>query len=298
MNPNGINLTYGYEKEFFIDNIIKLDSILKNSEKEVVELIEKKNTEKVREKRLKLQREKDEKIRDNKESIQNSIDYKYYRKCLINKHIKQAISKTMNKIDYVQYNQLENKYEGNNRKFHIYRLFEHIDSDPLIELQYIIIGKYNSNNYEFHQSIINVIKRSEENDIGIKRMILEQKAKSPIKLKSIRSEIVKDYLHSYDSFALINYDDEEKISKEHYYLYNQKVDKETHSEISDYYETSGLIQLHSESAKKIIKRINKNYENKLDFTRYLNQDIPIELFESHYRDIYEPIPLVDDLYKL
>ena len=91
LNPNGINLTYEYEREFFINNILKLDSILEKSEKEVIELIEKKKREKEREKRLKLQKEKDEKIRENKEDIQNSTDYKYYRKCLLNKYIEVLI---------------------------------------------------------------------------------------------------------------------------------------------------------------------------------------------------------------
>ena len=190
---------------------------------------------------------------------------------------------------------LENEFDGKKRKFHIYRLFNNINSfEPQIEIQYIIIGKYHNKKYEFHKSIINVIKKSDENNIGIRRMVLQQKPKSPIKLKSIRNEIVKDYFHSISDFALIKYDEREKEKERQYYFYNQNLDYKTHLELGEYELREGHYEV-STKARNILIKSNENYDEGTNFSRYVNQGIPIQLFEQHYhQDLNEPIPLWDD----
>ena len=300
LNPCGINLTYEYEREFFVSNILKLDEILEKSENETIEQIEKKKREKEAEEKLELQKKKKEKIRENKKDVQNLTYYKYYRKCLSNKYIKKAISNTLSNVDFVQYKLLENEFWGENRKFHIYRLFDDIDSfKPLVEIQYITKGKYQGKKYEFHESIINVIKKSEENDIGIKRMVLQQKPKSPIKLKTVRNEIVKEYFHSISDFAIIEYDEKEKEKEKEkerfYYFHNQQLDYETHVELSEHDLRGGNYQVTTKKAEDFLKEKSENYEKRSDFTKYLHQDIPFQLFEQYYhQELLQPIPLWDD----
>lgn len=305
LNPDGLNQLYSYEKSFFVKNLVQIDQILEDSEIKTKNLIERKEKEAILKKEMRLKKENETKIKENKELRKESFDYKYYRKCIKNKHIKRAISSKidLNDIDYVSHICFENEYVGINRKFHIYRLYKDIDSkSAIIEIQYIIEGDYSNNKFQFYKSTINIIKSLyEENssirgNIGIKRLCLEQMPKKPIKIKFIRDEIVKDYLHSFEGYAQIKYDGNNNISKKEYYIFNQKVDESTFGELSDHYNNFLDFECNQKS-KKFIEDIHNKYVSNTDlFIKYVLYDESphYDLFKNYYMDINEPVPLHDD----
>ncbi|WP_319479105.1 hypothetical protein [uncultured Draconibacterium sp.] len=293
--PNGVNTIYNYEREFFIKNLLQLETVLENDEENTKKLIAKQKEEEEIELQLYLKQEKEDKIAHNKRQVLESQDYHYFRKCESNKYIREAIRNTIGQPEYVSYSFKQDSYSGYHRKIHIYRLHSAIELEPQIEIQYAVIRSYNDNEYSFLQSNIDVIKKTGENNTGIKRMSLRQKPKQRIKLVAIQNEIVKGYLHSFNDYALYTYNENEEIESKEYYVFNRKVTKTIYSELSDYFSTLGHMEVKNEDAQKVLKDIHLEDKYRHNFIEYITQNyFPEDKLEDYYNKNDEPMPFGDE----
>lgn len=293
--PKGVTTFYKYEQTFFLPNLLQLESILKEVEENEKKQIAEKKEEEKRKLQFQMKQERENKIANNNKQIIESQDYNYYRKCISNKYIKEAISNTMEKPEYVSFILKQREHFGYHRKIHIYRLYRAIEQKPLLEIQYMVIGEFKENKYSFLQSTIDVIKEIGENSTGIRRMTLRQKPQQPIKMISIRNEVAKGYLHSFDDYALYLYDENEKIIQKEYYIFNQKVSKSIHSELSDHFTSFEGVEVKSNNAKKILDKIKTEDKYRQNFIEYVMQNnLPEEILKEYYSDIDEPVPLEDN----
>ncbi len=293
--PNGVNTIYKYEREFFIENLLQLETVLENDEENTKRLIAKQKEEEEIKLQLYLKQEKEDKIAYNKRQVLQSQDYHYFRKCESNKFIKEAIHNTIGHHEYVSYSLTQDNHAGYHRKIHIYRLHSAIESEPQLEIQYAVIGSYKDKEYSFLQSNIDVIKKTGENNTGIKRLTLRQKPKQRIKLVAIRNEIVKGYLHSFDDYALYTYNENEEIESKEYYIFNRKVTKPIYSELSDYFSTFGHIEVKNEDARKVFEDIQIEDKYRHNFIENIMQnDLPVDKLEDYYNNCGEPLPFGDE----
>lgn len=294
--PNEINTFYEYKKEFFLENLLQLEEILIESQENIKRIIAKRK-EKVE---LRFQyfkeQERVEKVEKNKKDIIDSNQYHYYRKCILNKHIKKAIFITLGEPSFVSYSFKSGEYYGNHRNVHIYRLFSKLEDKPKLEIQYAVIGTYENKKYSFLFSEIEIIKKIGENNMGFKIMRLSQKPKQSLKLVSITEEIVKNYFHSLKNYAKILYDDNEKVKNKEYYIFNTKVSKQILNELNEYYEMNGNSENLNDEAKKTLSKIDLE-------DRYINYDLKNNIIQNYipekklykfYNDYEEIMPFYDD----
>ncbi len=293
--PNGANTFYKYEQTFFINKLLHLEEIVKEEEEKEKMLIAKRKEEENQKLQFYKEQERETKISSNRKEILESQDYHYYRKCLENKFIKEAISNTLKEPGYISFILKKGEQFGYYRKIYIYRLHNTIEEKPLLEIQYMIIGSYKAGVFSFIQSDIDIIKRTGENNTGIRRMTLRQEPKQRIKLISIRNEIVKGYLHAFDDYALYLYDKNEKIVKKEYYIFNHQVSKSVHVELSAHFTSFGGFEING-NAKKVLENIQIEDKHRLKFIEYVTQNyLPEEILIDYYKGCDEPLPL-DDSY--
>lgn len=293
--PNGANTFYKYEQSFFLNNLLQLEQIVKEDEEKEKKLIAERKEEEKQKLEFYKEQEREKKISSNKKEIFESQDYHYYRKCLKNKSIKDAISKTLKEPEYISFILRKGEHFGYYRKIYIYRLHNTIEEKPLLEIQYTIIGSYEGEEFSFLQSNIDIIKRTGENNTGIIRMTLRQEPKQRIKLICISNEIAKGYLHAFGNYALYLYDENEKNVKKEYYIFNQQVPKSVHSELSDHFTSFGRFEIISNDAKKVLENIQIEDKFRLNFIDYVMQNyLPKEILKDYYKDCDEPFPLDDN----
>jgi len=293
--PNGANTFYKYEQTFFLTNLLQLEQIVKKDEEIEKKLIAERKEDKKRKLQFYKEQERETKISNNRNEILESKDYHYYRKCLGNKYIKEAISNTLKEPGFISFILRKGEYLGYYRKIYIYRLYKTIEEIPLLEIQYMVIGSYKDEKFSFLQSEIDIIKRTGENNTGIRRMTLKQEPMQQIKLISIRNEIVKGYLHAFDDCALYLYDENGKNVKKEYYLFNKQVTKSVHSELSDHFTSFGGFEIKSNDAKEALENIQIEDMYKLNLIEHIMHNyLPEEIMANYYRDIDEPLPLDDD----
>lgn len=294
--PKGINSTYKYERKFFIKNLLRLDTILQSDEEDTRKTIARKKQEEELKLQQYLKQEKEEKIAYNKKKVLESQDYHYFRKCESNKYIKEAIFNTLGYPEYVGYTLKQGEHLGYHRKIHIYKLYSTLGFEPQLEIHYTVLGSYKNSEYSFFQSDIDVIKKTGENNTGIKRLILRQKPKQPIKLVAIRNEIAKGYLHSLNDYALYSYNENEVLEKKEYYIFNRKVTKTLYIELSDYFTTFGHVEVKNEEAKKVLESIYTEDEYKEKFIEPVMQNyLPEDRLEDYYNKYDEPLPFSDKM---
>jgi hypothetical protein len=293
--PKGENPFYIYERDFFIKNLLQLEMVLKETEENAKQLSAKRKEGEELKLQLYLKQQKEEKIENNKKQVTQSQDYHYFRKCLSNKHIKKAISKSIGVPEYISYSLKQLEHWGYYRKFYIYRLYSSIDNEPELEIQYAVIGTLKNNEYSFLHSDIDVIKKTGENNTGIKRMSLRQYPKQNIKLVAIKNEIVKGYLHNLNGFANITYNEKEGIEKREYYIFNNKITDSIYCELSDYFSSFGQAEVESENAKKILENIfiEDKYRNNF-IENIMQNDLPIEKLEEYYTNSDETLPFENE----
>ncbi len=289
--PNGVNTIYRYEREFFIENLLQLETVLENDEENAKRLIAKQKEEEEIKLQLYLKQEKEDKIAYNKRQVLQSQDYHYFRKCESNKFIKEAIHNTLGLPEYVSYSLKQDNHPGYHRKIHIYRLHRAIELEPELEIQYTVLGSYNDNEYSFLQSNIDVIKKMGENNTGIKRLILKQKPKQRIKLIAIQNEIVKGYLHSFNDYALYTYNENEEIESKEYFIFNRKVTKPIYCELSDYFTAFCQTEIKNKDARRIVEDIHFEDKYRHNFIECIMQNyLPEDILEDYYNKYDEPIP--------
>jgi hypothetical protein len=293
--PNGLNTIYKYERAFIIRNLLQLDVILEESEDNAKRLIAKKKEEEELKLQLLLKQEKEDKIARNKEQVQNSKDYHYYRKCKSNKYIKEAIYNTLGYPEYVSYSLKQNEHLGYLRKIHIYRLYSSLETEPQLEIQYSVLGNYKNKEYSFFQSDVELLKKTGQNNTGIKRLVLRQKPKQPLRLIAIRNEIVKGYLHSLNDYALYSYNEKEKIEKKEYFIFNQNVTEAVFNQLTDYFSTFGHVDIENNEAKRILENIYTEDKYSHDFIECIMQNyLPEEKLENYYKQSDEILPFANE----
>ena len=258
-------------------------------------------TERKEKEELKLQLYKEQKreieLSRNKKDVLESRDYHYYRRCLENKYIKEAILNTIPKPEFISFSLIKKEIIeiGFYQKIYTYRVHKSIEEDPLIEIRYVVLGEYKNKEYSFLHSDIEIIKQTGENNIGLRRMTLRQKPKQPIKLISIRNELVKGYLHSFGDYALYLYDENEKIVKKEYYLFNHAVSKSIHTELSDYFISHGGFEIKSNNAKEVFENIQIEDSFRFNFIEYVVQNyLPKKVLTEYYDELDEALPLEDN----
>jgi hypothetical protein len=293
--PNGVNSIYKYEREFFIKNLLQLEIVLVEAEENTTKLIAKRKEEEELKLQQYLEQEKIEKIEYNKKQVLQSQDYNYFRKCESNKQIKKVISNTIGEPEYISYSLRQGEHLGYYRKLHIYRLYSAIEDEPKLEIQYTVIGSYKNNEYSFLHSDIDVIKKTGENNTGIKRMSLKQKPKQGIKLVAIRNEIVKGYLHSLNDYAHYSYNENEEVEKKEYYIFNNKVTKSIYCELSDYFSNFGHLEVESKNAQKVLENIYTEDKYQHNFIENIMQNyLPEYKLEEYYTNCDETLPFEDE----
>lgn len=293
--PNGANTIYKYEREFFIKNLLQLETVLEESEENTKKLIAKKKEEEELKLKLYLKQEKEDKIAKNKEDVFKSRDYHYYRKCKSNKYVKKAIHNTLGNPEYVSYSLKQDEHLGYHRKIHIYRLYSSLESNPQLEIQYSVIGIYKNKEYSFFQSDIEVIKKTGQNNTGIKRLILRQKLKQPLRLIAIRNEIVKGYLHSLNDYALYSYNEKEKIENKEYFIFNKNMTKAIFNELSEYFSTFGHLDIENNEAQRVLENIYTEDKYRYNFIECIMQnDLPEEKLENYYYQCDEILPFANE----
>lgn len=293
--PNGVNTIYKYEREFFIKNLLQIETILEESEENTKKLIAKKKEEEELKLQWYLNQVKKDKIARNKEQVLTSQDYNYYRKCKSNKYVKEAIYKTLGCPEYVSYSIKQNGLIEFHRKNHIYRLYSSLESEPQLEIQYSLIGTYKNKKYSFFQSEVEVIKKTGQNNTGIKRLILRQKPKQPLRLIAIRNEIVKGYLHSLNDYAIYSYNENEKIENKEYFIFNQKVTEPIFNELSDYFSTSMQLNIENKEAQKVLESIYIEDTYRHNFIECIMANyLPEEKLEDYYEKYDEILPFANE----
>ncbi|MDP2236871.1 MAG: hypothetical protein Q8J88_10590 [Bacteroidales bacterium] len=293
--PNGVNTIYKYEREFFIKSLLQLEIVLEESEANAKKLIAKKKEEEELKLQWYLKQEKEDQITRNKEQVFKSQDFHYYRKCKSNKYVKEAIYNTLGYPEYVSYSLKQDEHLGYHRKIHIYRLYSSLESEPQLEIQYSVIGTFKNKEYSFFQSDVEVIKKTGQNNTGIRRLILRQKPKQPLRLISIKNEIVKGYLHSLNEYALYSYNEKEKIENKEYFIFNQNVTETIFNELSDYFSTFRHLDIENNEAQRVLENIYTEDKYRHNFIECIMQnDLPEEKLVDYYDKYNEILPFVKE----
>lgn len=254
-----INLT----QDEFIKELTALEDKIKQLKTEELEQEKREKEESERIKLIEIQ-ERDEckkslyieKVRQNQYDLKYHADFKYYRKCLQNKVIKQAILK-IPYIETVKYSSHIEIEKGIYKKYHIYSIFQSVSDKPVIELSFITNSKKIGNKFEYLFSEIELIKEFEN---GLKTFyFIQERGNDRIKLKFKKLELVRGYYHSIDKPALYKFDDNEKLVSQDYYLFNYEVSEKDFSDIAQSFDpiTHSIIELTYEQ-DNIVKSIQES----------------------------------------
>lgn len=222
-----------YSESTFLEELKELEGHISEEifrEKEEEELKKREKEEKELERLSQLKLSYKAEIENNKHEIIYSPTFKYYRKCLQHRKIKERIDK-QSYIEMIKYNSF-NTHAGNiYRKFHVYSIFESAFSAPVFEIQYITISRKENKEFKYVSAEILLIEKFDQ---GIIVLELLSESNGKLRMISKKLELVRGYLHSTTHPAKFEFDVDEKLISKEYYLFNNKVTEQEFNDLSDY----------------------------------------------------------------